>query len=67
MPSVVDKAQTLRNRGYENEIEVDGGINFETVQGLSEVGVDIVVVGSFLMKQSLLKRAEVIAQFQSLS
>jgi ribulose-phosphate 3-epimerase len=66
METVVDKAQTLRTRGFEGEIEVDGGVNLDNAPRLAAAGVDIVVVGSFLMKHDVAERAMVIEKFQSL-
>lgn len=64
MPEVLEKAKTLRSRGYKKEIEVDGGVTLANVETLKAAGVDIVVVGSFLMKNDIEKRAEVIKAFQ---
>lgn len=64
MPEVLEKAKRLRSRGFSGEVEVDGGVNLENVKLLKETGVDIVVVGSFLMKRASLERLEVIRQFQ---
>ncbi len=64
MESVLEKTKTLRARGYKNEIEIDGGVTLDNVEQLKEAGADIVVVGSFLMKNDTTKRAEIIKQFQ---
>ncbi len=64
MTSVLEKTKTLRSRGYKNEIEIDGGVTLENVASLKEAGADIVVVGSFLMKNDHEKRAEIIKDFQ---
>lgn len=39
----------IENNHLENEIEVDGGINFETAKKVSEAGANIVSVGSYLI------------------
>ncbi len=64
MSAAVLKVEYLRSRGFSGEIEVDGGVNDENVAELSAAGADIVVVGSFLMKKSREKRAEIIKSFQ---
>ncbi len=67
MPAAVLKVEELRARGFSGEIEVDGGINDENFVELAAAGADIVVVGSFLMKKSREKRAEIIKFFQNTS
>ncbi len=66
MESVLEKIKDLRSRGYQNEIEIDGGVTLENVSKLKKVGADIVVVGSFLMKNSTKKRIEIIKEFQGI-
>lgn len=39
----------IENNHLENEIEVDGGINFETAKKVSEAGANMVSVGSYLI------------------
>ncbi len=65
MPSAVNKIAKLakiRNElGYNYEIEVDGGINADTVKLVKEAGVDVVVAGSFVMNSNNKKeRVEVL-------
>lgn len=64
MPEVFDKVKNLRKRGFQGELEVDGGVNLENIVQLKEVGVDMVVVGSFLMKKEPEQRKDVIKKFQ---
>ena len=56
MPSAVSKIEELYNlrkeNGYKYLIEVDGGINAETVKSCQEKDVDIVVAGSYVMNAS---------------
>jgi len=53
---VVDKIEKLnklrKNKNLKFEIEVDGGINDETVKIAVENGVDILVVGTFIFSSS---------------
>ncbi len=58
------KVEDLRARGYKGEIEIDGGITLENIKEASDAGVDIAVVGSFLMKKVSSERAAVIAGMQ---
>ncbi len=64
MPEVLDKIKTLRHRGFGKEIEVDGGVTLDNVEALQKAGADIVVVGSFLMKEKSERRSETIKAFQ---
>ncbi len=53
MPSALEKIEELYNlrkkNGYNYQIEVDGGVNCDTVKLCREKGVDIVVAGSYVM------------------
>jgi ribulose-phosphate 3-epimerase len=62
-PSVMDKVKALRAQNFPGEIEIDGGINDQTIQQLSMV--DSVVVGSFLMKSPIENRPKLITNLQS--
>lgn len=64
MPASLDKIRWIRQQGYQGEIEVDGGINLQNASLVKDAGADIVVVGSFLMKNPPEKRAEIIRAFQ---
>ena len=50
IPEVVSKIKSLREKidklGLNMEIEVDGGINHETIQSVSSAGADVFVAGS---------------------
>jgi len=53
MPNAVDKIKELydlrKKNGYKYLIEVDGGVNDETVKLCKDAGIDIVVAGSYVM------------------
>ncbi|MCR5706190.1 MAG: ribulose-phosphate 3-epimerase [Acholeplasmatales bacterium] len=53
MPNAVDKIKELydlrKKNGYNYLIEVDGGVNDETVKLCKDAGIDIVVAGSYVM------------------
>ena len=50
IPNALDKIRALRrmvqNRGLSTLIEIDGGVNEETIESISEAGVDVFVAGS---------------------
>ena len=52
MPETVDKIRNIRNRitemGLDVDVEVDGGINGETVHIVREAGANVFVSGSYL-------------------
>lgn len=58
------KAEYLRDHGFKGEIEVDGGVNDGNIEEIQKSGIDIAVVGSFLMKESREKRDEIIKKLQ---
>jgi ribulose-phosphate 3-epimerase len=49
-PKIRDTAELIAESGYDVELEVDGGINAETVQGAAAAGARILVAGSGLYK-----------------
>ena len=61
IPQVLNKIKYLVQYRKENnlkyEIEIDGGINDETIQSVILAGVDIVVAGSFVFAQKDYKMA----------
>lgn len=50
--SAVEKIKFLRERAPEISIEVDGGINLETMELVKEAGADIAAAGSFIFENS---------------
>lgn len=64
MPEAIQKIKQLRQRGFQKEIEVDGGVTLENIQDIKEAGADIVVVGSFIMKKTIPERDSLIQAFQ---
>lgn len=66
MTSVLEKAKTLREKGFQKEIEVDGGVTLDNVELLKKSGVDVVVVGSFLMKKEIEERKRLIELFNAI-
>ncbi len=53
IPNTIDKIVKLKKyieeNNLENEIEVDGGINLDTIKLVKEAGANIAVVGSFMI------------------
>lgn len=47
IPSVLDKVKELR-KIYDKDIEIDGGINYETAKQAVSSGVNVLVAGSFI-------------------
>ncbi len=64
MPASLLKVEDLRARGFAGEIEIDGGVNLDNISDVADAGVDIAVVGSFLMKKDPVDRAALIAELQ---
>ena len=46
IPEVLDKVRLLRAAGYEGWIEMDGGVNGDTIARCAEAGTDVFVAGS---------------------
>jgi len=55
MKSSLDKIillkKEIKKRGLSTIIQVDGGINAETIHDVAKVGVDVVVAGSYIFKE----------------
>ena len=48
MPEVLSKTRGLREHGFRGRVEMDGGINSETIARCAEAGCDAFVMGSAL-------------------
>src|SRR5216117_1641062 len=57
LPKVQQAAAWRQERGLSYQIEVDGGINFDTAVECAKAGADVFVSGSALFKKRQLKRA----------
>ena len=59
IPSALDKIQQLskwkKEKNLDYEIEVDGGINYETAALCKKAGVDVLVAGSFIFKNDIIE------------
>ena len=55
--TVPDKIRALRDAGYEGEIEADGGITEENLQGLMDCGLSVAVMGTALFRQEDMRAA----------
>lgn len=49
LTKIKELKEYIHKNNYENEIEVDGGINEDTAKQIKESGADIAVVGTFLI------------------
>jgi ribulose-phosphate 3-epimerase len=50
LPKIRQLRQMINERGLTTELEVDGGVNLETVQAVVEAGADVLVAGSAVFK-----------------
>ena len=48
MPDVLPKVRTLRQKGYAGHVEMDGGLNADTLPRCAAAGADVLVSGSAL-------------------
>jgi ribulose-phosphate 3-epimerase len=51
---VLDKVRDLR-KIYDKDIEIDGGINYETAKLAVDAGVNVLVAGSFIFNSKNIK------------
>jgi len=63
IPEVLDKVRWLRDAGYAGHVEMDGGLNTETLPLCAEAGADALVAGSAIFGAP--DMAVTIAQFRS--
>jgi ribulose-phosphate 3-epimerase len=63
IPEVLAKTRTLRERGYEGHVEMDGGLNGETIPLCAAAGADVLVSGSALFGAPDMKAT--LARFRS--
>ncbi|MBN1156486.1 ribulose-phosphate 3-epimerase [Candidatus Woesearchaeota archaeon] len=63
--SVVPKIKELRGI-FEKDIEVDGGINFETAKIAAEAGANLLVAGSFVFKNKEHLPAKVVEMLKNI-
>lgn len=63
MPDVLAKTRALRQRGYQGHVEMDGGLNAETLPRCAAAGADVLVSGSALFGAADMKST--LARFRS--
>jgi ribulose-phosphate 3-epimerase len=63
MPEVLAKTRRLREGGYAGHVEMDGGLNAETIPPCASAGADALVSGSALFAAKDMKAA--ITRFRS--
>ncbi len=49
-PKAMNKVTELRDLGYDRDIEIDGGINLDTISYIAKFPIDILSVGSYFTK-----------------
>ena len=64
MPEVLEKAIALRNMGFIEDIEADGGITCENAYLLAQAGIDTLVMGTAFFKSTC--RDEVVKKIHGL-
>jgi ribulose-phosphate 3-epimerase len=52
MPQVLDKIRKLRALGFDRDIEIDGGIDLETIQPAAAAGANVFVSGTGIFKSA---------------
>ena len=52
MPEVLTKVRWLRERGFERDIEMDGGLNEKTLPLCAQAGTNVFVAGSAIFRSS---------------
>ncbi|MFV0254594.1 MAG: ribulose-phosphate 3-epimerase [Erysipelotrichaceae bacterium] len=58
MSESLEKIRYLNNRDHNYLIEVDGGINEQTIDLVKEAGVDVVVAGSYVFKGNIVEKID---------
>ena len=59
-PDALEKVKRLRARSETVDIQVDGGVNLETIESVVEAGANVVVSGSFIFRDNAGKEKEAI-------
>ena len=61
IPETIEKArklsQYIKENDLEVDIEIDGGVNIDNIEEIKNAGVNIAVVGTYLIKQNDYKKA----------
>ena len=50
IPTIAEASKLKRENGYKYEIEVDGGLNDETVKKAAGAGAEVIVAGNYIFK-----------------
>jgi ribulose-phosphate 3-epimerase len=54
---VLEKAEALRERGYDKNIEIDGGVNDENIAKVVKSGINLICVGTYIYRSKNIKEA----------
>lgn len=63
MEHTLDKVRWLREQGYRGHVEMDGGVNRDTIERCAEAGADVFVAGSAIFGAA--DRAATITEFRA--
>jgi ribulose-phosphate 3-epimerase len=54
---VLEKAEALREKGYQGNIEIDGGVNDENIKKIAKSGVNLICAGTYIFRSKNIKKA----------
>ena len=54
---VLEKAEFLRKRGYDKNIEIDGGVNNENIKKVVDSGINLICAGTYIFRSKDIKKA----------
>ena len=64
-PDALEKVKRLRARSKTVDIQVDGGVNLETIESVVEAGANVVVSGSFIFRDNAGKEKEAVEMLRA--
>jgi ribulose-phosphate 3-epimerase len=64
-PTALEKVKRLRKRSKTLDIQVDGGVNLETIEAVVESGANVVVAGSFIFRENRGKEIDAVKMLRA--
>ena len=64
-PDALEKVKRLRARSETVDIQVDGGVNLETIESVVKAGANVVVSGSFIFRDNKGKEKEAVEMLRA--
>jgi ribulose-phosphate 3-epimerase len=64
-PTALEKVKRLRKRSKTLDIQVDGGVNLETIEAVVESGANVVVAGSFIFRENRGKEKDAVKMLRA--